>query len=405
MFSIKSFSIASLFLLHATTASFSAPKVVTSIKPIHSLAASVMGEVGKPALLVGGASSPHSFSLKPSQGKLLQEADLIFWVGHELETFLEKPLETLTGNGRPISLIDADGIRLIKFRELDKFGVVDAHDDHDDHAEHEDHDDHAKHEDHDDHAKHEDHDDHAKHEDHDDHAKHEDHDDHAKHEDHDDHAKHEEHDDHAKHEDHDDHAKHEDHDDHAKHEEAGHGHDHAHDHAGGVDPHIWLDPENAKIILVKIRDELSRLDADNAAIYAKNTEAALKQISALDEQLVALTDPVKNMKFVVFHDAYNYFETRYGLAATAALRISADVAPGAKNVQRVRELLEKSDVGCIFTEPQFNSKIIDNLADGLNVNVGLIDPLGAGLDDGAGLYNKLMHNVASSFSGCLSASN
>lgn len=293
-----------------------------------------MGDIGEPSLLVGGASSPHNFSLKPSQGKLLQEADLIFWVGHELETFLEKPLETLTSDGRSVSLLDADGIRLLKFRDLDEFGEAEEHEDHEEHAKHEEH---------------------------------------------------------------------EDHEEHAKHEED--DHDHAHDHKGAVDPHIWLDTDNAKVMVMKIKDELSRLDTENAATYVKNAEATIEKISLLDEQLVALIDPVKEMKFVVFHDGYNYFETRYGLSATAALRISPDVTPGAKNVQKVREILEGSDVGCIFSEPQFNPKLIESLAEDLNVNVGLIDPLGAELNNGPELYSQLMRNMAFSFQTCLSVQN
>lgn len=313
MFSIKSFSLVFLFFLQATSFALSAPKVVASIKPIHSLVASVMGDIGEPSLLVGGASSPHNFSLKPSQGKLLQEADLIFWVGHELETFLEKPLETLASNGRSISLLDADGIRLLEFRDLDEFGEAEEHEEDDN--------------------------------------------------------------------------------------------NHAHDHKGAVDPHIWLDTDNAKVMVMKIRDELSRLDAENSATYAKNAEATIEKISLLDEQLVALIDPVKDMKFVVFHDGYNYFETRFGLSATAALRISPDVAPGAKNVQKIREILEGSDVGCIFSEPQFNPKLIESLVEDLDVNVGLIDPLGAQLDDGPELYSQLMRNMAFSFQTCLSVPN
>lgn len=318
MFSIKSFSIGLIFLLQTGSLVASAPKVVASIKPIHSLVASVMGDIGEPKLLVGGASSPHNFSLKPSQGKLLQDADLIFWVGHELETFLEKPLETLAGDGRSMSLLDTDGLRLLDFRELDEFGDAEEHGEHEEHDAHE---------------------------------------------------------------------------------------EHAHDHEDAIDPHIWLDPENAKIMTMKISDELSRLDPENAAGYAKNAKAAVEKISSLGEQLAALIDPVKDKQFVVFHDGYHYFETRFGLSATAALRISPDVAPGAKNIQKIRELLKNSDVGCIFTEPQFNSKLIESLADDLNVNVGVVDPLGAGLKDGPELYNQLMRNMAFSFQTCLSVLN
>ena len=181
-------------------------KVVTSIKPIHSLASYIMDGVGSPGLIVDGYNSPHSFQLKPSHAKMLEQADIIFWIGEDLENFLEKPLATIAKKAEKIELLEIKGIKKLKFRERNIFEEHEGHDDHGDDAKKEEHDDHG----------------------------------------HD--AKKEEHDDHG----HD--AKKEEHDDHE-----GHGH-------GEYDPHIWLDPINAKVILNEITEHLIENDSKNASI-------------------------------------------------------------------------------------------------------------------------------------------
>ena len=135
-------------------------KVVTSIKPIHSLASYLMDGVGKPDLIVDGYASPHGFSMKPSHAKMLQDADLIFWVGEDLENFLEKPLNSIAKKAEKIELMDIKGLNVLSFRERNIFDDHDDHDDHEGHAkkkkdDHDDHDGHAKkkkddHDDHDD---------------------------------------------------------------------------------------------------------------------------------------------------------------------------------------------------------------------------------------------------------------
>ena len=137
-------------------------KVVTSIKPLHSLASYLMDGVGKPDLIVDGYASPHGFSMKPSHAKMLQNADLIFWVGEGMENFLEKPLNSIAKKAEKIELMEIKGLQVLKFRERNIFDEHD-HDDHDDHAKKED--DHDNHN-HDDHAKKEEHDDHDDHEGH-----------------------------------------------------------------------------------------------------------------------------------------------------------------------------------------------------------------------------------------------
>ncbi len=358
-------------------------KVVASIKPIHSLASYLMDGVAKPDLIVDGYASPHGFAMKPSHAKMLQNADLIFWVGEDLENFLEKPLKSIAKKAEKIELMEIKGLQVLKFRERNIFDDHDdhGHDDHDDHGKKEDdHDDH----DHDDHGKKEDdHDDH----DHDDHGKKEDdHDDH----DHDDHGKNEDdHDDH----DHDDHGKkeddHDDHDDHDGHE----GHHH-----GEFDPHIWLDPVNAKVILKEMAEHLIENDTKNEATYKSNLKKALNDIDKLTADVKAELN--KSVASIVFHDAYQYFEERFNVNILGAFTVNTDVMPGAEQLKEIREVIEHDKVACVFSEPQFNPDIIKAVAKDMNIKTGVVDPLGATLNPGKTLYFDLIRNMSASFKGC-----
>jgi zinc transport system substrate-binding protein len=340
-----------------------------------------MDGIGKPELIVDGYASPHGFSMKPSHAKMLQNADLIFWVGEDLENFLEKPLKSIAKKAEKIELIEIKGLNVLKFRERN---IFDEHD-HDDHG----HDDHGKKEDdHDDHG----HDDHGKKEDdHDDHG----HDDHGKKEDdhddhnHDDHGKKEDdHDDH----DHDDHGKKEEHDDHDDHD----GHEgHAH---GEFDPHIWLDTMNAKAMLNEMAEHLIENDPKNEAKYKSNLDKALKDIDKLTIEV--MTELNNSVSSIVFHDAYQYFEKRFNVNVLGAFTVNTDVMPGAEQLAEIREIIEHDKVACVFSEPQFNPDIINAVAKDMKIKTGVLDPLGATLDSGKDLYFKLIRNMSASFKGC-----
>ena len=343
-------------------------KVVASIKPIHSLASYLMDGIGKPDLIVDGYSSPHGFALKPSHAKMLQEADIIFYVGEDLENFLEKPLKSIAKKAEKIELMEIKGLNKLKFRERNIF------DGHDDHGHDEDG---HKEDDHDDEHKHEE--DGHKEDDHDDDHKHEE--DGHKEDDHDDH-KHEE-----------DGHKEDDHDDHG-HDEDGHeGHAH-----GEYDPHIWLDPENAKVILNEMVEHLIENDEKNASTYKKNLKNAEKDLDKLVKKVKS--DLNKDFKSIVFHDAYQYFEERFNINVMGAFTVNTDVMPGAEQLAEIREIIEHDKVSCIFSEPQFNPDIINAVAKDMNIKTGVLDPLGATLEPGKDLYFDLIKNMSKSFKGC-----
>jgi len=324
-------------------------KVVASIKPIHSLASYLMDGVGKPDLIVDGYASPHGFAMKPSHAKMLQDADIIFWVGEDLENFLVKPLNSIAKKAEKIELMQVKGIQILEFRERN---IFDEHE-HDEHG----HDDHAKKED-----------------DHDDH----DHDDHAKKED-----------DHDDHDDHDGHDDHDDHDDHDGHE----GHNH-----GEFDPHIWLDPINAKTILFEMSKHLIENDPKNESVYRANLSKAYKDIDKLTEDVKSELN--QSVASIVFHDAYQYFEKRFNVNILGAFTVNTDVMPGAEQLAEIREIIEHDKVACVFSEPQFNPDIIKAVAKDMNIKTGVVDPLGATLNPGKDLYFDLIKNMSTSFKNC-----
>lgn len=380
--SLKTLPLAVALLGGCSTFAMAEPKVVSSIKPVHSLVSAVMAGLGESTLLVNGASSPHNFSLKPSQATALQEADVVFWVSDELETFLVKPMETIATNAHSVELMATEGMLLLEFE--------DDHDDDEDN-EHHDHGDEDNHE-----HKHE-----HEHE-HEDHEHDEDHSD-------EEHS----HDDHG-HDDHDHKDAHAD-DEHDHQHKHGHGHedeDHEHGemeestghdghHHGAMDPHIWLDPINAKVMVDEITYVLSELDVENASIYEANANAVKAKLDALLGETMTKIAPLQGAKFATVHDAYGYFENRFGIEASGFVHISPEVAPGAEHLEDLREEIEEAGISCLFSEPQFNQKVVDSIVDDMGIETGVLDPLGAELDDGPELYFELIRGMTTTFQNCL----
>ena len=326
------FAIISSFLSFSAKADIN---VVTTIKPLHSLISNVMKGVGEPSLIIEGTSNPHNFVLKPSHAKLLEDADIIFWIGGDLEAFMEKPLSSLAKDAEKISFIELGTIEKLKFRE-DNIFEHDDHEDHDGHKEDE----------------------------------------------------HDEHDDHEDHEDHDDHDGHKE-DEHDDHDEHNHGE---------FDAHLWLDPVNAKKMVIEISHELSELDPANKNTYMANADKTIEDLDRLIKEVNRSLS--KDISYVVFHDAYQYFEKRFGVTSAGALTLNPDVLPGAKQIIDIQNLIKEKNIKCIFSEPQYNPKIIETLANDTNILTGTMDPLGANLDSGATMYIKLIMNIANSIKNC-----
>jgi zinc transport system substrate-binding protein len=274
------------------------PRVLASIKPIHSLVAAVMEGAGTPALLIGGAYSPHSFSLKPSDARKIAAAQIVFEVGPNLETYLVAAVPALAPHARLVALEDAPGVRRLPARrgglwECDK------------------------------------------------------------------------------------------------------------DDVGPGDPHVWLDPQNAIAMTRAIAGALAQADKPHAALYAANAAKSIARLGALEKQLAVRLAPVRHRRYLVFHDAYQYFERRFGLSAAGSVTVAPDRPIGPERIVSLRAAIAKGHIVCIFREPQFPPRLIATLAAGSKLRIGALDPLGAALQPGPNLYPALLHAIAASLVQCL----
>ncbi len=277
--------------------------VVVSIKPIHSLVAALMHGAGTPHLIVGGNGSPHVTAMKPSDARALEKADLVFWVGPGMETFLKEPLRNIANRAVIIALAETAGLERLAYRKggpwesLDKQPVLDRH---------------------------------------------------------------------------------------------------------GFDLHLWLDPTNAQLMAGEIVNALAGRDPARRALYEANGRALRSKLAELTTELNAELAAVKHRPFIVFHDAYQYFERRFGLTAAGSMTVSPERQPGARRLARIRDKIRSLGATCVFAEPQFPPRLLQAAVAGTIANVGTLDPLGADLEAGPELYFTLMRRNAGALRDCLS---
>jgi len=283
-----------------------APRVVASIKPLAGLATMVLDGVGEPQLLLPGGSSPHSYALRPSQMRALHAADLVIWVGPQLESFLAKPLRDPSLVARSLQATALPGLHLLPAREGGAWGD----------------------------------------------------------------------------------------------EDHGHLHGHGHD-SDNIDPHLWLDPGNARLLVRALARRLEQIDAAHAARYRSNADAAERRLAELQEHLQARLAPLTQVPYLVFHDAYQYFETVFDLHPLGALAIHPDRNPGARRIREMRRQIVERGAACVFSEPQFEPRLVDALVEGTGARHGELDPIGATLPAGPGFYAALLNAMAAGLESCL----
>lgn len=336
-----------LLAIFLAAPALAAPRVATDIGPVHSLATQVMAGIGEPDLILPPGASPHGYSLRPSEAAALQDAEIVFWIGESLTPWLERSLKTIASDAKAVELLGAGDSIVLETREGATFERHEDHDDHHGEGEKDAHDDHDGHDGHDgDHA--------------------------------------------DKHEDHgDEHG-----DDHAKHDE-----DH-HDH-GGQDPHAWLDPENAKAWLDVMAASLSTADPANAGAYFANAAAAKARLDAVSAGIAEQVKPISDARFIVFHDAYQYFETRFDVPAAGAISVSDAQKPSPARITELQAMAKEEGVTCVFAEPQFDPGVVSAVFENTGVGTGVIDPLGASLTPGPDFYASLLTNMADAMVGCL----
>ncbi|PSV96413.1 zinc ABC transporter substrate-binding protein ZnuA [Photobacterium angustum] len=360
--------ISSLFCAAALALSGSAMaddfKVVTTIKPLNLIVSELVQGAAKSDAILPPGASPHDYALRPSDVKKLNDADLVIWVGPQLETFLTKLMAT---NPNSFALTKQAGIHFLNYGEK-------GSDDHSDHAGH-------GHADHGDHASHDGHDDHG------DHASHDGHDDHGDHADHDGH--------HAGHEGHDDHGDHADHDGHDEH--AGHHHHHH----SGLDPHFWMGPKQTIEAANVITEALIKHDPLHKTVYLANLSTFTSEVNQAVSELNAEIKPLSNKGYFVFHDGYGYFEHQFGLNNLGHFTVEPDRKPGAKTLIAIRESLKDKQAYCVFSEPQFSPAVVDSVTKGTEVNIGTLDPMATNVQVGKGGYVRFIKELGQSFTKCL----
>lgn len=192
-------------------------------------------------------------------------------------------------------------------------------------------------------------------------------------------------------------ADHGDHDDHAGHVEEAH-HDHAHD---GIDPHAWLDPVNAAVWLEAMAEVLSGMDPQHAAIYHENAERGVEQLAALTAELDMALAPAREAGLIAFHDAFQYFEMRFGLRMVGSITPADSSDPGPARVSALRDAAREGRVVCAFAEPQFNPGLLEAVTEEAGLPVAIIDPMGADLDVGSGLYTALLTQIGAAVTECV----
>ena len=294
-------------LLFAPLFAFAAqPVVVASIKPVHALAAGVMQGVGEPLLLIPGGASPHEYNLKPSDIRALDAAQVVFWIGPDLESFLVKPLANAK-TARFVALMDAPGLTVLPLRAG---GAWETHD-HDSDP------------------------------------------------------------------------------------------DHDHDPAASRDAHIWLDPINAIAMARRMATVLGEVDPAHQAEYIRNGAALIERLERLDQQLASDLAPAQEQPYLVFHDAYHYFEQRYGLNAVGSVVLDPAQRPGAKRVAEIRARIREREVRCVFSEPQFQPALAETVIAGSSARRGVLDPLGADLPAGPDAYFQLLQGLSEALRSCL----
>jgi len=338
--------LAALAVVTATPARADAPKVVTDIAPVQALAARVMQGVGTPASIIPASGSPHHYSMRPSDADAIANADVVFHIAG-LVPWFEDTVGKLTSGAEVVDLMGVPGVKTLEARTEHDHDHGHGDDDHghgdDDHA-------HGEKE----------------------HGE----DDHAHGE--------KEHGD----------------DDHAHGEKAHGDDDHAHG-EHGVDPHAWLDPDNAAVWMSAMAVKLGTLDPANAATYAKNAADGAAELQQLSAEISAQLQPVVGRPFVLYHDATYYFEARFGLETIGAVTLTDDAAPVASHIEELRETIGDRGAVCLMLESGPEPKIARTIVDNLDVKLGTIDPIGRDLEPGPDYYPMLLKALAAGFADCL----
>ncbi len=286
------------------------PKVVVSIKPLQALVAGVMAGVEEPQLLLPPGANPHSHALRPSEARRLSKADLVFWVGPELEGFLGTVLMRLMSQEQHIAVSRLPGVRHLNSRSPGIWlNTPELRD---------------------------------------------------------------------------------------------HNHRHDHHSSSMMDPHIWLDPQNALAMVDGIAAALSHRYPHLAQRFEQNRIKQVHELQVLHDQLIRRMKQVRTKPFLVYHDAFQYFEKRYGLKGVGSVTLHPDQPPSARRIAKIRKNITPLGIVCLFTEPSFQPRIISTLLEDKSVRTVQLDILGSGSAfSDVNFYVRLMEQLAAAVESCL----
>lgn len=302
IFLIKLISLISIICFFSTANA----KIISSVKPIAFITEAIASGVVDTDVLLPDGASPHTYSLKPSDLAKIKSADLVIWIGEDMEVFMPAVLK---------SVDEEKQIELITIPEINKL----LHTDNEEH----------------------------------------------------------------KHEDGDSNT-----------------HDHGHHH-GDYDQHIWLSPEIAKVIAQSIHDKLITKYPTKKDLIDENLSKFILKITETEQNIAKKLINVQNKGYFVFHDAYGYFESQFGLKHLGSFTINPAVQPGVQKIYAVQKELKEHQAICIFREPQFNPAVIDKLVSGTDIRVGELDPLGIGITVSKEAYSQFLLNITQQLLDCL----
>ena len=274
-------------------------RVVSSIRPLHSLLSAIMHGSGKPALLLDSSQSIHHYSLRPSERRLLANADLLFWIGDALESFMPRILHALPDHTRGVKLIETDQLLLLPPRQTDSNAS---------------------------------------------------------------------------------------------------GSNNHHTHAT-VDPHIWLSPANAILMAKKMAAVLSEAEPSHAAVYQQNTIKLTARLNQLQKK-IRLSFPQKKFNYLVYHDAFQYFEDSIKVKPLAVISTNEEQTPGARHLKRIHKLLTDNKVNCIIYNTSTLPPIVNNLIQDHASLAVYLEPTGQQFKSGEDLYFQLMHTMIDAYKQC-----
>jgi zinc transport system substrate-binding protein len=328
-------------VLFATTI-FTAPvvadqlRVVVDIPPVHGIVEGVLGSNASITTLIGSGLDPHNSTMKPSHAAALSNADLIVLIGEALTPSLAEKLPSLASNAKIIELAEVPNVHLITYE--------DAHEEHEDEAHHDD----EHHADHQNHNHDADHDDHV-------------------------HKGHDEH-------DHGDHKYHEDHD----------GHNHS-----GVDPHMWLDIDNAHVWAHEIAKSASRLSPALTTDINANLAAFEQALIGLKSEMQTLTAK----PYSVSHDAFGYLEESFGIEHPQAVTNGMGLRPSPSDMANLRAQIEATPPACMIIDPNDHTALAYALAEEYSIKTVEFSQLGE-VVEGENAYLNLKQAAVTAFKTC-----